>query len=290
MYGKLFGQFLYDQGIIAKADLKKALLMQDSINQPLGILALEQEMLTPTQLQELLTISRKSTKKFGQIAIEHGFLTQEQINHLVAIQDRSHLFLGEMLIRQGSLSPEILQASLKRFHAANRDVASQVMEATRQHMPPNIPIQLILEIFQSYLSRAICGTAKATEVLSCTKAPMKNAFATVRLVRDLPSLASRLLFGFTLDKREALSLCYCLTDKSIPDNTRAIRVLLEYAETLGYLVDTGLRKQGFPEAMTQTRMCGACDPPWHADVCIRMSTTIGPLILFFQTIPADQTK
>ncbi|GAU07924.1 hypothetical protein [Desulfoplanes formicivorans] len=289
MYGKLFGQFLYDQGIISKSDLKKALLMQDTINQPLGILALEQGMLSPEQLREILDILPKSTKRFGQLAIDHGFLTSKQVNQLLAIQEQSHLFLGEMLIRQGSLSPETLQASLTRFHAANRDVASRVMEASR-HVHMAIPLKLILAIFQSYMSRAICGTAKATEVLSCGHPIMSNGFVTAHFVRDMAPRASRLLFGFTMGKREALSLCYCLTDKSIHDQGRAVLVLQEYAETLGYLIDTELRKQGFPESMTHIHMHDDTEPPRHADLCIRMSTTIGPLVLFFKTLSQDQAQ
>ena len=286
MYGKLFGQFLYDQGIITKGELKDGLLKQDTVNHPLGILALEQDMLIPEQLREILAFQKKSNQRLGQIAIDHGYLDSEQVAQLLAIQQKAHLFLGEILVRQGTVSPDVLHAQLALFHAHNRELETRFKERLRTIRTP-IPLQLILETIQSYFSRAICGKAKATAILPCDDMNLKNMFITAAIARDMAACESRIILGFTLGRREALSLCYCLTDTSIHGQNRVAAVVENYAESLGYLIDNTLRRAGYPVPHSRISMYTDAGPALNAELCIHMNTTIGPLILFFNTIPLD---
>jgi hypothetical protein len=286
MYGKLFGQFLYDQGVISKAQLRDALLQQDKINHPLGVLALEQDMLVPEQLRKLLALQKRSDKQLGLLAIEQGYLNAEQIDFLVNIQKRAHLFIGDILVRQGSVSPEVLQTQLTLFHEFNREIASRIKNRLKS-LPASVLIEHILETTQAYVSRAICGKAKATDILSCHHPDLKDTCITAHLTLHVAACRVHISFGFSLDRREALSLCYCLTDRSIQGQNRVSSVIGEYADSLGYLVDNVLRRSGYPVTNSRMTMHTDTEPARNAMFCLRMSTTIGPFILFFNIIPLD---
>jgi hypothetical protein len=286
MYGKLFGQFLYDQGVISKSQLKDGLLQQDKVNQTMGILALEQGMLLPEQLREILALQKKTDKRIGQLAIEKGYLDAEQVDHLLKIQQRAHLFIGDILVRQGSVSPEVLHSQLTLFHQSNQEIAARIKEQLAS-FPSPILFEHILETAQSYISRAICGKAKATDILPCEQLDLENIFVTTEITWDLAASRSRIGFGFSLDRREALSLCYCLTDRSIQGQNRIVSVMEEYAESLGYLIDKVLRRSGHLVNDNSITMHTDAGPARTAMRCLRLSTTIGPFILFFNIIPLD---
>jgi hypothetical protein len=286
MYGKLFGQFLYDQGVISKSQLTNGLLQQDKVNQAMGVLALEQGMLLPEQLRELLALQKKSDKRIGQLAIEQGYLDTEQVDHLLKIQQRAHLFIGDILVRQGSVSPEVLQTQLTLFHRSNQEIAARIKEGLANLAFP-VPLEPVLETAQSFISRAICGKAKATDILSCGQLDLENIFVTTELTWNMAAFSSRISFGFSLDRREALSLCYCLTDRSIHGQNRVTTVMQEYAESLGYLIDNALRRSGYPVNDNDISMYTDAGPARTAMLCLRLSTTIGPFVLFFNTIPLD---
>ncbi len=286
MYGKLFGQFLYDQGVVSKSQLRDGLLQQDRINHPLGILAMEQDMLTPKQLRELLALQKRSAKQFGRLAVEQGYLRPEQVDFLVSIQQRAHLFIGDILVRQGSVSPEVLQTQLTLFHEFNRKIESRIKNQLRR-LPASVLIERILETTQAYVSRAICGKAKATDILSCNHPDLKETFITAYLTLHVTACNLQIGFGFSLDRREALSLCYCLTDRSIHGQNRVTSVLEEYAESLGYLVDNALRRAGYPVTSSCMTMHTDAAPARNSMLCLHMNTTIGPFVLFFTIIPSD---
>jgi hypothetical protein len=64
-------------------------------------------------------------------------------------------------------------------------------------------------------------------------------------------------------------------------------VIGEYADSLGYLVDNALRRAGYPVTSSCMTMHTDTEPARNAMLCLRMSTTIGPFVLFFNIIPLD---
>ena len=279
MYGKLFGQFLYDKGLISTSQLKDALIRQDRTGQAIGILALEQHMLTKDQVQTILTRQRRSTKYFGSIAIELGYLDQDQITRLLDLQRSAHLHLSDILVREGYIDIADLATHIALFHQENNKVECAVRQQLTATGHGTL-YESILATFQSYFSRAICGTAKAQDSHALPERFHKDIFLSALLTRNIVSPTAQLVFGFSLDRRTAFSLCYCLSDRVMHSWERICAVFEEYCQSLGYLVDNQLRNAGHAPSEGTVDIVPNTPILHGTPLILPFTSTIGPFLLF----------
>jgi hypothetical protein len=279
MYGKLFGQYLYDKGVISTSQLKDALIRQDRTGQAIGILSLEQQILTKDQVLTILAKQRRSTKYFGEIAIELGYLNQNQVTHLLDLQRTAHLHLSDILITEGYIDIADLATHSAHFHQENKEIEYAIREqlVTTGHAPL---YEIILSTFQSYFSRAICGRAKALSAHSLPETFNKDIFVSALMTRNIVSPAAQLSFGFSLDRRTAFSLCYCLSNRVMHSWERICGVLKEYCQSLGYLVDNQLRNAGHAPSQGDINFFSKVPLLHGTPLFLSFTSTIGPFPVF----------
>lgn len=279
MYGKLFGQFLYDKGIISTSQLKDALFRQDRTGQAIGIIALEQHMLSREQVQTILTRQRRSPKYFGHIAIELGYLNQDQVTHLLELQQSAHLHLSDILVREGYINITDLATHIALFHQENKKIESAVQQQLAATGHGGL-YETIIATFQSYFSRAICGRAKGLGTHSLQETFHEEIFISALLTRNIISPTAQLDFGFSLNRRTAFSLSYCLSNRVIRSWERICAVLEEYCQSLGYLVDTQLRNAGHAPSQSAVSFVSTTPPLHGAPLLLPFTSTIGPFLFF----------
>ncbi len=102
-----FGLYLHQHGHITAEQFIRALKLQQRERTPLGLIAIEEGLLTPPDLLRIL--QRQSdlhNDRIGEVAIELGVLTRRDIAMLLMIQLDRELPFGECLVRLGILTPE----------------------------------------------------------------------------------------------------------------------------------------------------------------------------------------
>jgi hypothetical protein len=114
---KFFGQFLFENGVVDRRQLKDAGDLMYWINRRIGELAAKMGYMTRQEVDRIHRAQRSSDMPFGELAIELGLLTREQVEELLAEQSTRQLRLGEALIELGYLEEDRLKQLLERFDA-----------------------------------------------------------------------------------------------------------------------------------------------------------------------------
>lgn len=119
-----FGLYLQQRGLITAEQFIRALKLQQRERQPLGLIAVEEGLLTPPDLLRILQRQTDLTNdRLGDVAIELGILTRRDVAMLLMLQSDRELPFSECLVRLGILTPEQVGAYLndyrqEREHAA----------------------------------------------------------------------------------------------------------------------------------------------------------------------------
>jgi hypothetical protein len=114
---KFFGQFLFENGVIDRRQLKDAGDLMYWVNRRIGELAAKMGYLTRQEVDRIHRAQRSSDMPFGELATALGLLTREQVEELLAEQSTRQLRLGEALIELEYLEEDRLKQLLERFDA-----------------------------------------------------------------------------------------------------------------------------------------------------------------------------
>ena len=119
-----FGLYLHQQGHITAEQFIRALKLQQRERPPLGLIAVEEGLLSPPDLLRILQRQTDlANDRLGDVAIELGVLTQRDVAMLLKWQLDREVPFGECLVRLGILTPEEVTQYLndyrqEREHAA----------------------------------------------------------------------------------------------------------------------------------------------------------------------------
>ncbi|MCP4601863.1 MAG: hypothetical protein GY847_15340 [Proteobacteria bacterium] len=109
-----FGQFMVDQGIIDRAQLRTALELTAKTNLPIGELAIEAGFISKEDAGIIHSEQRSHDLYFGEVAVQRCLMTELQVDQLLEKQKKNHIRVGEALIRLGySKKNQIEQAYFK---------------------------------------------------------------------------------------------------------------------------------------------------------------------------------
>lgn len=119
------------RGLVSPDALEDALDYQESVNLPLGALALSKGLLSEKQLLHVHAAQWNSDKKFGEIAVRKGFMTRAQLDELLREQKEGRVFLGQALVEQGALDSSVLESSLQSYKDSQKIAEQQIRQDLR---------------------------------------------------------------------------------------------------------------------------------------------------------------
>lgn len=119
MFSQYFGNYLLNQGLISREQLKDALEYQKSVHVKFGVIAVDEGFMTPVQAAEVHEKQKQVDKRFGEIAIELGYLTEEQVEALISAQKQNHLYLAQALVDREYMTIEEFGAALSAYKKEN---------------------------------------------------------------------------------------------------------------------------------------------------------------------------
>ncbi|MDF2722847.1 MAG: hypothetical protein K0Q59_2522 [Paenibacillus sp.] len=98
MFNQYFGYYLMHKDYINISQLRTVLDYQKITHVKLGLIAVNESMMTPEQVEEVHSLQTRVDKKFGELAVELGYLTEDRLKHLLTVQQENHLLLGQALM------------------------------------------------------------------------------------------------------------------------------------------------------------------------------------------------
>lgn len=113
-----FGDYLIEKGKIDRTDLDVALKLKTEKGIRLGVLAVDDGLLTEQQLGVILHHQKEvaNVGLFGEIVINMKFLSREQVNTLLKKQKEYEKIVNQVLVLSGSVSNNEKEEELKQFY------------------------------------------------------------------------------------------------------------------------------------------------------------------------------
>ena len=186
------GEMLVKEGVVAQADLDRALRAQSSARRtPIGQILVEQRKIAPDDLQRAMDLQARRKVRIGEILVESGIIKSEDVDEALGEQKkRKGKRLGETLVEMGLVSEVALAEALaKKFQIpfVNLDKVAINPKAARE-----VPLDLIerfgvlpVDFDANSLTVAI-GDPLATEVIDVLR------FQVRRRVDDVLVIPSQL--------------------------------------------------------------------------------------------------
>ncbi|GAX59301.1 hypothetical protein SCALIN_C01_0232 [Candidatus Scalindua japonica] len=128
-----FGYYLIKKGKIKKKDLDVALKLNTEKGIRLGVLAIDDGLLTEPQLNIILKRQREISDAglFGEIAINMNLLSKEQVNVLLEKQKEYDRIINQIMVLSGAISNSEKEKELKLFY--NMIVGKEDLEAAQKN-------------------------------------------------------------------------------------------------------------------------------------------------------------
>ncbi len=103
MFFRIFGNYLVEEEIITEVQLDALMEYKRKNHVRLGMIAMEENKMTPAQVKEVSRLQALVDKMFGEIAVEKGYLKKEELADLIIQQSAPYL-----LFVQGALDTKIM--------------------------------------------------------------------------------------------------------------------------------------------------------------------------------------
>ena len=115
MVENILGKFLLETGRIEKKVLDKLIKGQDNTRVKLGLIAVEEGMMTLDQTNEVNILQSAMDQRFGDIAVAKGYLTDDQVEYLIKKQGNPYLTFVQSLIDNEVVSMDELDKVIDEF-------------------------------------------------------------------------------------------------------------------------------------------------------------------------------
>lgn len=176
MFCRCFGNYLLGKNIITQDQFSHILDYRKSNRVKLGLIAVEQKLLTVAKAEEINQLQMKMDKKFGDIAIEKGYLNEDEVSKLLKLQGNPYLLFVQAASENDILSKEKVDACLVGFqqengfsHAdmealKNDDIEKVVSILAKANPPYDELVTLVVKNLIRFASTDIAiGTQKKTK-------------------------------------------------------------------------------------------------------------------------------
>lgn len=119
MFCRCFGDYLLGKNIITQEQYDSVLSYRKTNRVKLGLIAVEQKLLTVTKAEEVNRLQMKMDKRFGDIAVEMGYLNEEEVSMLLKMQGNPYLLFVQAVTENDIMSKEKVDACLVGFEKDN---------------------------------------------------------------------------------------------------------------------------------------------------------------------------
>lgn len=208
MFCRSFGNYLLGKKIITEQQLEEILEYRKNNRVKLGLIAVEQKLLTPAKADEVNRLQMKMDKRFGDIAVEKGYLKESDVSKLLSLQGNPYLMFVQAANENSILSKEKIDACLLNFQKENQlsdavmedlkngDVDQVVKSIVKVEEPYNILITLALKNIIRFASSDLSVGA-----LTKVKEVKANHIALQAIEGDFSTL-----MAFVCDDNELLEI------------------------------------------------------------------------------------
>lgn len=176
MFCRCFGNYLLGKNIITQEQFSQILGYCKSNRVKLGLIAVEQKLLTAAKVEEINQLQMKMDKKFGDIAIEKGYLKEDELSRLLKLQGNPYLLFVQASSEKDIMTKEKVDACLVGFqqegaysHAdmealKNGDMEKLVTVLTKATPPYDELVSLVVKNLIRFVSTDIgIGSLKKTK-------------------------------------------------------------------------------------------------------------------------------
>lgn len=119
MVENILGSFLLESGRVTKQQLFHLIKKQDDTRVKLGLIAVEEGMMTLDQTNEVNILQSAMDQMFGDIAVAKGYLTDDQVDYLVKKQGNPYLTFIQTLVDEDIIEMSELDNVISEFASAN---------------------------------------------------------------------------------------------------------------------------------------------------------------------------
>ncbi|MGM0501690.1 MAG: hypothetical protein ACQERJ_04105 [Bacillota bacterium] len=151
MFSQFFGNYLLENNLITKEELREVLNVQEETRVKLGVLAVNLGFMKAVDLEKVHAKQATEDKLFGEIAVEMGFLTEEQLEKVLSAQSKEHHLLAQTLIDKEIMTLSELEKTYQNYKEEN-ELTDEEFEAVKKNN-----IEKIVDSFLDF------GSAEANE-------------------------------------------------------------------------------------------------------------------------------
>lgn len=126
MFCRCFGNYLLGKNIITQEQFDSVLEYRKTNRVKLGLIAVEQKLLTVAKAEEINHLQMKMDKRFGDLAIEKGYLNEEEVAMLLKLQGNPYLLFVQAVTEREIMSKEKVDACLVGFAKDNGYSQSEI--------------------------------------------------------------------------------------------------------------------------------------------------------------------
>lgn len=115
MFFRLFGNYLRDKKLLDEKQLEELMRYRRENRVKLGMLAVEQGLMTAEQADEVNRLQALQDKRFGTIAIEKAYLTEAEMEGLIAKQGNPYFLFLQAVWELGFLTKDAVNEALTAY-------------------------------------------------------------------------------------------------------------------------------------------------------------------------------
>jgi len=130
MFFRLFGNYLKDKALLDDKQLDALMKYRRENRVKLGMLAVDQGLMTAEQAEEVNRLQAMQDKRFGEIAIEKGYLTDADMEQLITKQGNPYFLFLQAVQEKGFLSKDTVTGMLLTYRDEN-DLTSEQLEVIK---------------------------------------------------------------------------------------------------------------------------------------------------------------
>lgn len=151
MLSQYFAQYLLNNNFLTPAEICEVLEEEYEHRVKLGIIAIDQGLMTAKEVDMVHELQVRSDQRFGEISVSEGFLTEGQVHALLNMQENGNLNFGQALIDKKFMTLEQLESALAEYKGNNKlaiNIALNKFEITKINFDE---IEEVKEIYSEYV-------------------------------------------------------------------------------------------------------------------------------------------
>jgi CheY-specific phosphatase CheX len=142
MLDRLIGDYLVEQGMLTKMQLKEAYKRQEAGRAKLGVIAVAEKLMSIAQAEQCNALQASMDKLFGNIAIEKGYLSETQVSRLLELQGNTYLAFLQSVVDLGFLTMEQLEIAEDDYQRKNGFTESDMAALKTGDVEQAVPVFL----------------------------------------------------------------------------------------------------------------------------------------------------